>query len=417
MRKISYPTQIVLAVITGSLTGVVLGPKAHFLGESGSFVIQLLKILVTPLVFFAIADAFCKTQIQLRNGLKLLTLSSTNALVAGGIAFMVSKIFDQMVPAATEGMRSLATNQVAKSPALTIGDFRTQILNRPWDSFAPKNILEPFINGNTIAVILFAIFTGIAFKKLKASPRTKTGEIQSLETFFSAGLHLTSTLLHMLVSITPIAVFGVIARIVGGSGFQVFYSLAIFVGVVTLGIFLHGVVYYGLLLRIFGNRSPILFFKQTKNALLTALGTGSSMATLPVTLETLEEMKVSHESSRLAAVIGTNLNHDGILLYEAIAALFVAHLHGITLAGSQKILLFGMSALAAVGIAGIPDAGLITLSLVLTALDLPLTFVPLLLAVDWFLGRLRATANVTSDMTVATLLDHWKPRKPQTSRA
>ena len=142
---------------------------------------------------------------------------------------------------------------------------------------------------------------------------------------------------------------------------------------------------------------------------MTAFGTGSSVATIPVTLKTLKDMKISDESARMAACIGTNLNHDGILLYEAMAALFIAHAHGIKLVGFQKVILLGISTLAAVGIAGVPDAGLITLSLVLSTLGLPLTFVPVLLAVDWFIGRLRATANVTSDMVVATLLDKtWR---------
>jgi Na+/H+-dicarboxylate symporter len=136
------------------------------------------------------------------------------------------------------------------------------------------------------------------------------------------------------------------------------------------------------------------------------MAAGSSLATLPVTLRTLEErMGVSAESARLAAVVGSNLNHDGIILYEAVAALFVAQIYGMELGVGQELHIVAMSVLAAIGIAGVPEAGLVTLSLVLGAAGLPLAAVPLLLPVDWLLGRMRATANVMSDMVVATIID------------
>ena len=138
---------------------------------------------------------------------------------------------------------------------------------------------------------------------------------------------------------------------------------------------------------------------------MAALSTGSSLATLPVTLRALSQSGVSDESARLAACVGTNLNHNGILLYEAMAALFVAGLYGIPLAAASKLAMMATSIAAAIGIAGIPEAGLVTLSMVLGAAHLPLAAVPLLLPVDWLLGRFRAAVNVASDMVVATLLD------------
>ena len=139
---------------------------------------------------------------------------------------------------------------------------------------------------------------------------------------------------------------------------------------------------------------------------MTAFGTGSSMATLPVTLETLEkDLRVSHDSARLAACVGTNFNNDGIMLYEVVAALFIAQISGISLGGVDKAKLAVTSALAAAGIAGVPEAGLITLSLVLSSVGLPLASLPVLLTVDWLLGRFRAMTNVTSDLLVATMLD------------
>jgi DAACS family dicarboxylate/amino acid:cation (Na+ or H+) symporter len=174
---------------------------------------------------------------------------------------------------------------------------------------------------------------------------------------------------------------------------------------VSLGLAIHVFGYYTLLLLVVARRSPARFFRAAGNALATPFGTGSIMATLPVTLRTLEgELGVSHGSARLAACVGTNFNNDGIMLYEVVAALFVAQISGIALGMTDKIQLALTSALAAAGIAGVPEAGLITLSLVLASVGLPLSSLPVLLTVDWFLGRLRAMTNVTADMMVATLL-------------
>src|SRR5262249_51519031 len=156
----------------------------------------------------------------------------------------------------------------------------------------------------------------------------------------------------------------------------------------ALGIALHIFAWYSLLLRVVGRRAPGHFFRLGADALGTAMAAGSSLATLPVTLQTLEgPMQVSPESARLAAVVATNLNHDGIVLYEAAAALFVAQLYGIDTSVTQQLQIVGMSVVAAVGIAGVPEAGLVTLSLVLGSVGLPIAAVPLLLPVDWLLGR------------------------------
>ncbi len=130
------------------------------------------------------------------------------------------------------------------------------------------------------------------------------------------------------------------------------------------------------------------------------------MATLPVTLETLDyKLGVSRAASRLAACVGTNFNNDGIMLYEVVAAMFVAQLTGHALAAPALVALCATSAFAAAGIAGVPEAGLITLALVLQAAHLPTELLPVLLSVDWLLGRLRAATNVASDLVVSAVLD------------
>lgn len=398
----SLPVQILVALVLGTALGLIWGPGAKSLGWVGLSVVTLLKTLATPLVFFAVVDAFCKTEIPAKKGVKLIALSTLNALVALIISLSVSTIFPAGKYVNVQKLQeSLANGEKWESPA-NLGKVDGGAFLK---NFVPQNILEPFTQNNVIGVVFLAILIGAAIRTFKKRDELKS-EIQTIEHLAASGLALVSRVLHWLVRIVPIAVFCIIAKVVGQNGLQVFAALALFVVLVTLGLFIHVCVYYSLLLKIFARKSPIQFFKQGGDALLTAFGVGSSLATLPVTLPTLQEkMKISPSSARLAACVGTNLNHDGILLYEAVAVFFVAQLQGITLGVSQQLTLSLTALLAAVGIAGIPDAGLITLSLVLGAVGLPLTAVPFLLPVDWFIGRLRATANVASDMVVAILLD------------
>jgi DAACS family dicarboxylate/amino acid:cation (Na+ or H+) symporter len=195
----------------------------------------------------------------------------------------------------------------------------------------------------------------------------------------------------------------------------VFALLGPFLLTIVLGLAIHVLVYYSILLRTLGARSPLRFFRDGADAIVTALSCGSSLATLPVTLRVLRDRhRVSDDSARLAACVGTNLNHDGIILYEAGAAIFVAQAFGLGLGLGQQIAVALAAVMAGIGIAGVPEAGLITLPLVLSAARLPdnvvALVIPLLLPLDWILGRCRAATNVISDMTVAVLLDRVSPR-------
>ena len=158
-----------------------------------------------------------------------------------------------------------------------------------------------------------------------------------------------------------------------------------------------------------GKKSPKVYLGQGADAVMTAMSCNSSLATVPVTLRCLERMKVSVQSARLAACVGTNLNNDGVTLYEAMAALFLAQALGYDLPMASQFLIVAASIIAGAGVAGIPEAGLIVLPLVLSAAGLPdhviAAAIPLIMTVDWLIARARSGVNVMSDMLVAILLD------------
>jgi Na+/H+-dicarboxylate symporter len=175
------------------------------------------------------------------------------------------------------------------------------------------------------------------------------------------------------------------------------------------GLAIHSLIYYPLMAWLIGKKSPKVYVGQGADAIMTALSCNSSLATVPVTLRCLERMNVSAQSSRLAACVGTNLNNDGITLYEAMAALFLAQALGFDLTVGKQLVIVVASIIAGAGVAGIPEAGMIIMPLVLTAAGLPdeviLASIPLIMTVDWIIARARSAVNVMSDMLVAILLD------------
>jgi DAACS family dicarboxylate/amino acid:cation (Na+ or H+) symporter len=214
----------------------------------------------------------------------------------------------------------------------------------------------------------------------------------------------------LLVRLVPFAVFCVTARTVGEHGFEPFKGLSIYIALAIAGMLIQIVCVYPLWIRLVGGIPLSHFMKLAKKPVVYAFGTNSSLATLPLTLEALDALKVSKSSSRLGACIGTNLNNDGIVLYEAMAVLFVAQAFGFHLTIEQQLLAAFLSLIAAIGVAGVPEAGVVSLSLVLTAVGLPLEIVPLLLTVDWVVARMRSVTNVLSDMTVSIGIDGLSKR-------
>jgi Na+/H+-dicarboxylate symporter len=258
-----------------------------------------------------------------------------------------------------------------------------------------------------------ALAVGVAIRHVLERGGEDERDARVLGAGIRAALQACTRLLEWAVQAVPVAVLCAIAGLVGKSGFGVFSSLGAFLGTMLLGLALHAVVYYSVLLYALGGRSPLVFWRGAADAVVTALSCGSSLVTLPVTLRCLKRLGVTTSSSRLAACIGTNLNHDGIVLYEAAATLFVAQALHLDLSLSAQLAVAIAAILAGVGMPGVPEAGLVTMPLVFAAAGIPDAIapvvLPLVLPVDWLIGRCRAAVNVTSDMVVATLLDRIVP--------
>ena len=211
--------------------------------------------------------------------------------------------------------------------------------------------------------------------------------------------------LHWIIDVIPLAVLGIVASIVGTKGFADFVALGGFIVAVVLALTLQ-LVYYLLRVKFGSWVRPIDLLRGTRNALVMAFSTGSSTATMPVTYACLrEKVGLRNESASLGALVGSNFNNDGTALYEAMSALFVAQLIGTELSIAQQFMVVVTSVVASVGAAGIPEAGLVTMTMVFSAVGLPKEYIAMLLTVDWLLDRCRTTINVMGDTKVSCLLD------------
>jgi Na+/H+-dicarboxylate symporter len=412
-------SQVLIAVACGAMLGSAFGQDPYLgglrnehLGRLGMLVITLLKTLAIPLIFFAILDAFMRTSLPLGRVTKLLLICLVNVCVAMTIGLVIMNTWkpglawyghvDELLHIVPGSAQS-----AAPLPAVSETGILDPLANLVL--YIPRTITEPFSSNNVIGVVLLALFMGAVLRRLRTSADRNGGAVERIARAIERIYRILMQMLEWVIRAVPFAVFGVIAMVVGKSGFGVFSVLWIFLAAIALGLALHALVYYTAVAWLVGKKSPRIYLGQGADAILTAVSCNSSLATVPVTLRCLERMKVSPESSRLAACVGTNLNNDGITLYEAMAALFLAQALGFDLPIANQLLIVIASIMAGAGVAGIPEAGLIVLPLVLSTAGLPsqviAAAIPLIMTVDWILARARSGVNVMSDMLVAILLD------------
>ena len=409
--------RVVIGVVLGAAVGIafgtgeiVAGISAADLGKLGLLVIRLLKMLAVPLVLFAVLDAIARTNVSGRSGLRLIVICLVNVSVAMTIGLTLMNVLapGEAWQGHLDEIAGLSHESLRQAPPGTSLS--------PIDNLArwiPEAIGQPFSENNVIAVVLLAILAGAAIRRLRRDPEAAES-IGAVVQFIEGGYRVVMLMLTWAIELVPFAVFAVVAHVVGKTGLDAFAALWSFLALILLGMSIHAFGYYTLMAWLVGGKSPRVYLGRGANAILTGLSTNSSLATVPVTLRTLESMEVSPESARLSACIGTNLNNDGITLYEAMAALFLAQALGYDLSFSAQITIVLASVMAGIGVAGVPEAGLIVLPLVLSAAGLPepvvAALLPIVFTVDWILARARTVVNVMADMLVAILLDRWARR-------
>jgi DAACS family dicarboxylate/amino acid:cation (Na+ or H+) symporter len=388
-RAIPLYLRILAGVALGLATGVALGPGAAALALPAKLVLRILGALAPPLILLAIVQALMRAHLGGGQALRLVTLLLTNTLVAILVGLFVANVVQPGTWTAVGPPPAPAEKTHAAADPLA------QFLDS-----VPKSIVGPFSDDGTVmGVIFIAVAFGVALRGLRHH------EVRTVEDLVHVALTSLITILHWIIDLVPLAVFGVVASIVGVKGFHDFVALGGFVVAVLLGLLLQA-CYYLIRIRLQTWARPLDVVRGVRDALVMAFSTGSSTATMPLTYECLRKnVGLREQSASMGALVGSNFNNDGTALYEAMSALFVAQLLGLHLSLGQQFTVVLTSVVASVGAAGIPEAGLVTMTMVFKAVMLPTDYIAMLLTVDWLLDRCRTAINVMGDVTVSCLLD------------
>jgi Na+/H+-dicarboxylate symporter len=397
--------QIIVAIGVGLVVGPLLGKGASGLGEIGTVVISLIKAAATPLLFFAIVNAILTTRVHGRSALRLVFWAFLNATIALTLGLLLSNLL--------QPGKSLV-GFASQDPALTSSYASRKIdLLATVKSTIPTSFVAPFVDNLVLSIVILALLFGFGLRQVRKEQQAGgTSAFQVVEDGIGTLLRVTEIVLGWVVRLIPFAVFGVVARSVGEHGYAPLKGLAVYTLVGVGGLLLHVTVTYQLWLLFFSRIPLRKFWTEAREPVTTALGANSSLATLPVTLKALDRLGVPRSASTLGACVGTNFNNDGIILYEGMAVLFVAQASGLELSLGQQVHVALMCMIAAMGVAGVPEAGFISLALVLNTVGLPLEILPLLLTVDWIIARGRSAVNVLSDMLLSILIARSPPAEP-----
>lgn len=395
MKRIPLYARIVIALAAGVVAGLVVPEGvAQALDIPARLILRLLGAIAPPLILVAVSRALLRADVGGRLAGKMFFLLALNTLVAIFIGLTVANV---VRPGAHASLPPGEAPQIAGNPL-------TQILDN-----VPSSVLRPLVENNVIGVIFIAVAIGIAARSLEESRRAQV--ISALEIAFD----LILKALHWIIALVPLAVFAKVSYVVGTQGFRPFVALGWFIVAVILALTLQG-FYYLTRIAISSWVRPAALLRGMRDALAMAFSTASSTATMPLTYSLLRDrVGLREESASMGALVGSNFNNDGTALYEAMAALFVAQMTGADLTLTQQALVVLTSIVASVGAAGIPEAGLVTMTLVFSAVQLPTGYIALLLPVDWFLDRCRTAINVMGDVNVSCLLDGKTASQPMES--
>ncbi len=388
---------VIAAVVVAIPVGAAWGDGASRLDLLPKIILRALTALAAPLVVLAILHAIVTNEIRGRLGGLMMAFYLLNTLVAMIIGLALTNLIRPGVGASLSG-----GSPAQPPPQKTIPELLIDLV--------PRSIGEPFTQNHLAQLVVLTLALGIGLVKIRDAQKQR-GErsFRVVADLLTIGFELLMKVLLWVVALSPLAVFGIVASVVGQrEAMAVLRSLIALIAVVALGLALQ-VAWYLLQMLVLAGMSPFRFLGGALDVMANTFSTASTAATIPITLRSLSRLGVSRRSSQLTACIGTNFNNDGTALYQATAVLFIAQAMGFDLSLADQVIIVLTTLIASVGAGGIPSGSFVTMPLIFAAVRMPVDKIPILLTVDWLLDRLRTTSNVLGDMTVAVLLDRVAP--------
>jgi len=395
-----------LAVIAGNLTGTdagLFGVTFYQVYEFvGTLFLNALKMLIVPLIVSSIVVGIANIgsgSALGRLGGKTVLYYACTSLIAILIGLVLVNLVSPGVingePAKDLiGLGGETESIRAKVEGRGAGDVAEVFLR-----MVPTNIVSAAADGQMLGLIFFSLLFGFFITKLKKD------RAHVLSNFWNAVYEVMMLITDWVMKFAPIGVFALVAKVVASTGFAAFQPLALFFITVVLALAVHFFVVMPILLRVFGRVNPLRHYRAMAPALLTAFSTSSSSATLPLTMECVEKNAgVSNRTSSFVLPLGATINMDGTALYECVAAIFIAQAYGIELSFATQFTIVMVALLTSIGVAGIPAASLVAISIILATIGLPVEAIGLILAVDRILDMCRTTVNVFSDSCGAVVI-------------
>lgn len=385
--------QILTAFILAIFTGIFFPAAVPYVDWMGTVFIRLLKMVIIPLILSSIISGLTNigsAENLGRLGLKTIAYYMLTSLLAITTGLVLVNILKPGVNA------DLGLSQNVDKLGIAGQSFGDTLLK-----VIPDNIFASLMQADMLGIIFFALIFGFFITRIGG----KHGKL--LSDFFNAVFEVMMKITLFIIRFTPLGVFGIVAGVVASNSnlLEVASRLSIYMAAVLAGLFIHATVSLPLLVRILAKVNPFKHFSAVSTALLTAFSTSSSSATLPLTMTSVENNDgVSNKISSFTLPLGATINMDGTALYEIVAAIFIAQAYGLELTLTKQIIVVFTALLASIGAAGIPMAGLVMISVILSAIGLPLEGVGLILAVDRILDMFRTSVNVWSDTCGAVII-------------
>lgn len=409
-RNLALHWQILIALLLAVIAGILSGKDAGLFGVTfyqlydfvGTLFLNALKMIIVPLIVSSIIVGMMgigSGETLGRLGGKTLGYYATTSLLAiltGLIIVNLTSpgIVDGMPAKDVIGLNELPSHITEKVEGKSGSDIVAVFLR-----MVPTNIVAAAAEGKMLGLIFFSLLFGYFLTRIDEPQGT------TLKNFWQAVLDVMMEITDWVMKFAPIGVFALVAKVMATSGLEAFKPLMIFFFTVLAALAVHFLFTMSLVLKYIAKVKPQRHFKAMSPALLTAFSTSSSSATLPLTMDCVEQRAgVSNKVSSFTLPLGATVNMDGTALYECVAAMFIAQAYGLELSFTTQFVIVLVALVTSLGVAGIPSASLVAISIILTTIGLPMEAVGLILAVDRVLDMCRTAVNVFSDSVAAVVI-------------
>jgi Na+/H+-dicarboxylate symporter len=405
--------KVLIGLALGVITGILLGPGVGWVPPStsativswlalpGTLFLVLIQMIVVPLVFASVVRGLAASsggaelkELGLGGGAFFVVTTAVATAIGIALALWIDpgRFVDAAQVRASLGSAPTSAASAARLPEFT--DVPALVV-----ALLPTNPLESMASGQMLQVILFAVIVGVALVNIPASKSAPLFDLLgSLQ-------EVCMKVVSWAMRLAPLAVFGLMTRLVASVGFQVLGGMAVYMATVLLGLLLL-VAGYLTLLVVLAQRSPLSFLGSIREVMLLAFSTSSSAAVMPLSIQTAEErLQVRPSVARFLVPLGATVNMNGTALYQGVATVFLAQVFAVPLDPGALLFVVAMAVMASIGSPGTPGAGIVILAVVLEGVGVPASGVALLLGVDRLLDMARTAVNVTGDMTACVVME------------